>query len=157
MLAGGLDLPKLLPFLGKTQFKVLCAVASFVMFATVAINCASVSERDPTLDGPPEGKEGLLNVFKGLYRAVVRLPPQITRVCAVQFVAWIGYDFQPPKMKILEVWINKNPVGSLSSSTSPPTSAKSMSNQSSKPTQTLQRMRSKKCGNAARAVGHSPS
>jgi len=98
MLAGGLDLPKLLPFLGNTQFKALCAVASFVMFVTVAINCAFIPERDPTLDDEPlEGKEGLLNVFKGLYRAVVRLPPQITRVCEVQFVAWIGYGFQPPR------------------------------------------------------------
>jgi len=94
MLAGGLDLPKLLPFLGSTQFKVLCAVASFVMFATVAINCALIPERDPTLDGEAsESKEGVLNFFKGLHRAVVRLPPQITRVCEVQFVAWIGYGF----------------------------------------------------------------
>jgi solute carrier family 45 protein 1/2/4 len=97
MLAGGLDLPKLLPFLGTTQFKVLCAVASFVMFVTVTINCASIPERDPTLDDqPPEGKERLFNFFKGLYRAVVRLPPQIIRVCEVQFVAWIGYGCQPP-------------------------------------------------------------
>lgn len=104
MLAGGLDLPKLLPFLGNTQFKVLCAVASFVMFATVAINCASIPERDPTLDGEPsEGKEGILNFFKGLYRAVVRLPPQIVRVCEVQFVAWIGYDFQHPNEYIRSV------------------------------------------------------
>lgn len=92
MLAGGLDLPKLLPFFGNTQFKVLCAVASIVMFTTVVINCASIPERDPTLDGdPPESKGGLLNFFRGLYRAVVRLPPQVAKVCAVQFVAWIGW------------------------------------------------------------------
>jgi len=98
MLAGGLDLPKLLPFLGNTQFQVLCAVASFVIFATVGINCASIPERDPTLDGePPKGKDSLLNFFKGLYRAVVRLPPQIARICQVQFIAWIGYGFQPPE------------------------------------------------------------
>ena len=96
MLAGGLDLPKLFPFLGNSQFKVLCAVASFIMFVTVAINCASIPERDPTLDGElPEGKEGLLNFFKGLYRAFVRLPSQITRICEVQFVAWMGHGFQP--------------------------------------------------------------
>lgn len=92
MLAGGLDLPKLLPFLGNSQFKVLCAVASIVIFTTVAINCASIPERDPTLDGElPESKDGLLNFFKGLYHAVVRLPPQVAKVCAVQFVAWIGW------------------------------------------------------------------
>lgn len=92
MLAGGLDLPKLLPFLGNTQFKVLCAVASIVMFATVAITCASISERDPTLDGElSESKGGLINFFKGLYHAVVRLPPQVVKVCEVQFIAWIGW------------------------------------------------------------------
>lgn len=100
MLAGGLDLPRFFPFLGQTQFKVLCAIASFIMFVTVAINCSFIPERDPTLDGePPESKGGVVNFFKGLYRAVVQLPPQIARVCEVQFVAWIGYSFQPHYLK----------------------------------------------------------
>jgi len=92
MLAGGLNLPKLFPFLGNTQFKCLCAVASIVMFITVGINCAAIPERDPTLDPePPESKNGLINFFKGLYHAVVRLPPQVSNVCQVQFIAWIGW------------------------------------------------------------------
>ena len=92
MLAGGLNLPKLLPFLGNTQFKCLCAVASIVMFITVGINCAAIPERDPTLDPEPsESKNGIMNFFKGLYHAVVRLPPQVSKVCQVQFIAWIGW------------------------------------------------------------------
>ena len=90
MFCGGVNLPKALPFLGSTQFKVLCAIASISMLVTTAMGC-TIKERDPTLDGKPIKDEGLLAVFRDLYRAVGRLPTQIMRVCQVQFMAWIGW------------------------------------------------------------------
>lgn len=90
MFCGGVNLPKALPFLGGTQFKVLCAIASISMLVTTAMS-ATIRERDPTLDGKPIKDEGLLAVFRDLYRAVGRLPTQIMRVCQVQFMAWIGW------------------------------------------------------------------
>jgi len=90
-LSGYLNLPKLLPFLGNTQFKVLCAIACFVLAVTVTISCATVKERDPRLEGEPNGGEGVLAFFRSLYNSVRRLPPQITKVCIVQFFAWIGW------------------------------------------------------------------
>ncbi|KAF2993804.1 hypothetical protein E8E13_000869 [Curvularia kusanoi] len=90
-LAGYINLPLYLPWLGDTQFKVLCAIASFIMALTVGISCTA-GERDPTRDPPPaEQKEGVLAFFSGLNRSVKRLPDQIKRVCEVQFFAWIGW------------------------------------------------------------------
>ncbi|KAJ4303151.1 hypothetical protein N0V90_002044 [Kalmusia sp. IMI 367209] len=90
-LAGKADLPKYLPFFGSSQFKVLCAIACIIMAITVGISCVSVSERDPSYEGPPTPQEGLLNFFTSLARSVRSLPLQIKRVCEVQFLAWIGW------------------------------------------------------------------
>ncbi|PVI07599.1 hypothetical protein DM02DRAFT_637851 [Periconia macrospinosa] len=90
--AGNADLPKLFPFLGDNQFKCLCAIASFIMALTVGISCFSVSERDPNFNPPPEEMEGgVVAFFRSLARSVKSLPPQIKRVCEVQFAAWIGW------------------------------------------------------------------
>jgi solute carrier family 45 protein 1/2/4 len=90
-LAGNVKLPDYLPFLGGTQFKVLCAIASLIMALTVAISCGTIHERDPTFDSPAEAQDGVLAFFKSLARSVRKLPPQIRKVCEVQFFAWIGW------------------------------------------------------------------
>lgn len=91
-LSGYLHLPKLLPFLGDTQFKVLCAIASMVLCVTLGISCLSVKERDPRLEGPvKKSKLGVLAFFKQVFKSLRRLPPQIRTVCEVQFFAWIGW------------------------------------------------------------------
>lgn len=90
-LAGNVRLPDYLPFLGGTQFKVLCAIASIIMALTVGISCLSIRERDPRFDGIPEAQDGVLAFFKSLFRSVRLLPPQIRKVCEVQFFAWIGW------------------------------------------------------------------
>ncbi|OCL05932.1 hypothetical protein AOQ84DRAFT_224356 [Glonium stellatum] len=90
-LSGYVNLPKLFPWLGNTQFKVLCAIASFVLALTVFISCSTVSERDPRHDPMPETHDGLVAFFKSLYRSVRKLPLQISRICQVQFFAWIGW------------------------------------------------------------------
>jgi solute carrier family 45 protein 1/2/4 len=89
--AGNADLPAWFPWLGDSQFKVLCAIASFIMAVTVAISCLAVNERNPSHDKPAVEQEGLVNFFRGLFRSVKSLPVQIKRVCEVQFAAWIGW------------------------------------------------------------------
>ncbi|KAF2404550.1 hypothetical protein EJ06DRAFT_469817 [Trichodelitschia bisporula] len=91
MLCGTINLPKLFPFLGQTQFKGLCAIASIFMAATVTISCATIQERDPTTEGEPIAMQGILSFWKDLLHAVRRLPPQIVKVCQVQFMAWLGW------------------------------------------------------------------
>jgi solute carrier family 45 protein 1/2/4 len=91
-LFGYVDLPRYFWFLGNTQFKVLCVIASFAMASTLAVSVVSIRERDPRLEGDPEKEEGgVLPFFRNLYYSIRKLPPQISKVCQVQFFAWIGW------------------------------------------------------------------
>lgn len=91
-LAGYMNLPTHLWFLGDTQFKDLCAIASIALAATVALSCVSIHERDPRLEGPPaKDKPGVMAFFKKIFTSIKRLPPQTKKVCQVQFCAWIGF------------------------------------------------------------------
>ncbi|GME46147.1 Major facilitator superfamily domain general substrate transporter [Neofusicoccum parvum] len=90
-LSGYVDLPKLFPFLGNTQMKVLCAIACMALAVTVTISCATISERDPRMEGPPKAQGGLIGFFKNLSSSVRKLPPQVSLVCQVQLAAWVGW------------------------------------------------------------------
>jgi solute carrier family 45 protein 1/2/4 len=90
--AGYVDLPRYLWFLGDTQFKVLCALASIALAATVLLSTTTIRERDPRLDGPPpKDKPSVFSFFFTISKSIKRLPPQIKRVCQVQFCAWVGF------------------------------------------------------------------
>jgi solute carrier family 45 protein 1/2/4 len=92
MFAGGLNLPKLLPWLGNTQFKVLCALAAISLALTVGISTFFVSERDPrTEPAHPNSEDSMTQLAKSLWRSLFHLPPQISQVCKVQFLAWMGW------------------------------------------------------------------
>ena len=89
---GYINLPRYLWFFGDTQFKVLCVVASLAMIITLCISCISIRERDPRLEDELEPEEGgVFAFFKSLYHSMQKLPPQIAKVCQVQFFAWIGW------------------------------------------------------------------
>ncbi|KUL88202.1 hypothetical protein ZTR_04023 [Talaromyces verruculosus] len=89
---GYMDLPKVFPIFGNTQFKILCLIASFSLGFTLLISCLTIKERDPRLDGPPPpGGMGLISFFKGVWKSIRNLPPQIRRVCEVQLAAWIAW------------------------------------------------------------------
>ncbi|KAI9876745.1 MAG: hypothetical protein M1830_005827 [Pleopsidium flavum] len=91
-LSGYVDLPKVMPFFGNTQFKVLCVIACFALGGTLLISLLTIRERDPRLEGPPSiSKTGILSFFTQVFRSMKRLPPQIRRVCEVQFFNWIGW------------------------------------------------------------------
>ncbi|CAK7217632.1 hypothetical protein SCUCBS95973_003220 [Sporothrix curviconia] len=90
--AGYLNLPAFLWWLGDTQFKDLCAIACVALGATVVLTCVVVRERDPRLEGPPPAsKPGVVAFFKLIFTSIRRLPPQIYKVCTVQFCAWVGF------------------------------------------------------------------
>ncbi|KAK7710936.1 hypothetical protein SLS57_008252 [Botryosphaeria dothidea] len=90
-LSGYVNLPELFPFLGNTQMKVLCAIACMALAITVTISCATITERDPRMEGAPKPQGGLIGFFNNLFRSIRRLPPQVSRVCQVQLAAWIGW------------------------------------------------------------------
>ncbi|KAM0285006.1 hypothetical protein ACHAQH_001695 [Verticillium albo-atrum] len=90
--AGYVNLPSRLWFLGDSQFKVLCAIASIALAATIALSTILIKERDPRLDGPPaKADSGVLPFFAKIFTSIKRLPPQVKKVCQVQFCAWIGF------------------------------------------------------------------
>jgi solute carrier family 45 protein 1/2/4 len=91
MLCGGLNLPQIFPFFGNTQFKVLCAIAALFMLITSSVSCFAISERDPRIYGENITGQGLLALFRDLSRSFRRLPLQISRICQVQFFAWMGW------------------------------------------------------------------
>lgn len=91
-IAGYINLPRHLGFLGKTQFQVLCAIASVLLGVTIFVSTSIIKERDPRLEGPaPKNTESVFTFFFTITKSIKRLPPQIKRVCEVQFCAWIGF------------------------------------------------------------------
>ncbi|RDA86741.1 hypothetical protein CP532_4188 [Ophiocordyceps camponoti-leonardi (nom. inval.)] len=92
-LAGYSNLPDRLPFLGRTQFQILCAIACVALSVTITLSVFFIREADPRLaDGRPAVKTpGIGPFFFNLMRSVRRLPPQTKRVCRVQFCAWVGF------------------------------------------------------------------
>ncbi|KAI0408684.1 major facilitator superfamily domain-containing protein [Xylaria palmicola] len=91
-IAGGINLPKYFWFFGSTQFKDLCAIASIALCSTVLFSTTVIRERNPQLDGrPAEDRPGLILFFVKIFAAIKRLPPQVSKVCVVQFFAWVGF------------------------------------------------------------------
>ncbi|CAG8013181.1 unnamed protein product [Penicillium salamii] len=88
---GYMDLRSKVPFLGNTQFKVLCAVASVSLSVTLGISCAYIEERDPQFDPPVTDKLGVVSFFRQIIKSIQSLPTQISRVCQVQIAAWVGW------------------------------------------------------------------
>lgn len=91
-LSGYVNLPRYVPWLGNTQFKVLCVIASVALGGTLALSTGFIMERDPNEDGPPsEGKNSVWSFFGQVLSSAKRLPPQVRKVCDSQFFAWIGW------------------------------------------------------------------
>ncbi|KAI4186549.1 MAG: hypothetical protein L6R41_003397 [Letrouitia leprolyta] len=91
-LSGYVNLPKIMPFFGNTQFKVLSVITCIALGGTVLISCLCITERDPRHDPPPPTEQtGVIAFFKQIYRSARRLSPQIRKVCEVQFFNWIGW------------------------------------------------------------------
>jgi len=90
--AGYINLPKHLWFLGRTQFQILCALASIALISTVVLSLSTIRERNASLEPPPtKTKSGVVAFFKQVVKSIRRLPPQTRKVCEVQFMAWIGF------------------------------------------------------------------
>lgn len=90
--AGYSNLPKYVWWLGNTQFKVLCAIASIALGSTIVLSIGTIRERDASLEGPAvEGKSGVISFFKQVFKSIRRLPPQTRKVCEVEFFAWVGF------------------------------------------------------------------
>jgi solute carrier family 45 protein 1/2/4 len=89
--AGYVSLPKYVPWLGNTQLKGLCFVASLALGSTVAMTCLTIKEkRYVDLEGNMKRKSFLAN-FSQIYRSIRTVPRRIKQICVVQFFAWLGW------------------------------------------------------------------
>jgi solute carrier family 45 protein 1/2/4 len=97
---GSINLPRAVPWLGNTQFKVLSACACIALVVTVGPAVLYVKERDPntdptivspTVDPTTTHQHKLRRIYKDTLRAIAHLSPQTRLICNVQFFAWIGY------------------------------------------------------------------
>ncbi|KIW79069.1 hypothetical protein Z517_08909 [Fonsecaea pedrosoi CBS 271.37] len=91
---GYLNLPRYFSFFGNTQFKVLVVLASIALSSTVLISILAIKERNPQLDPPSKAdyeSGGLLSFFRQVFSSMRRLPPQIRKVCEIQFCQWLGW------------------------------------------------------------------
>ena len=90
--SGFVSLPDVLPWLGDTQFKGLCVVASLVLSLTVTVTCLVVMEETAVInDKIAKSRSGVFAVFGQILSTAETMPRKIKRVCIVQFFAWIGW------------------------------------------------------------------
>ncbi|KAI7903398.1 major facilitator superfamily domain-containing protein [Cokeromyces recurvatus] len=90
---GYADLVRAFPFLGNTQLKVLCVLATLVLLACDFITCYTVKEKAFNMNDTNRQKRenSPFTLFSGIFKNIWHLPKPIQRICNVQFFAWIGW------------------------------------------------------------------
>ena len=90
--SGFVSLPDVLPWLGNTQFKGLCVVASVALGSTVAVTCFEVEEKPVAANEENvKNRPGIFTIFGQILSTARTMPGNITRICMVQFFAWLGW------------------------------------------------------------------
>ncbi|EWC45189.1 hypothetical protein DRE_06077 [Drechslerella stenobrocha 248] len=92
-LAGSIDLVGIFGnwFLGNTQFKKLCLIASVTLGGTVGLTSWAVEERVLLSRRESDTKEGVFHIFVVIYQTLFSLPNRIRAICFIQFFAWLGW------------------------------------------------------------------
>ncbi|TGO29996.1 hypothetical protein BPAE_0009g00940 [Botrytis paeoniae] len=89
--AGYVSLLKYLPWLGDTQLKGLCLIASVALGSTVAVTCFTAKEkRFVDLDASSK-KQNFAGNLHQIFSSIKTCPREIRKICMVQFFAWIGW------------------------------------------------------------------
>ncbi|GKZ23364.1 hypothetical protein AbraIFM66951_009262 [Aspergillus brasiliensis] len=88
---GGLNLPRIIPFLGNTQFKGISVIASVSLAITLSIGCAYIKEKDPRMEPSLSDSLGFVSILQSIKESVNRLPLRIRQVYIIQAAAWFGW------------------------------------------------------------------
>lgn len=88
---GFMDLPKILPTLGNTQFQVLCVLTSFSLLATLLITCIYTQEQVHHEESPAANNLTAMSLARLIHQSVNQLSSQTRRVFAIQFASWFGW------------------------------------------------------------------
>lgn len=89
--AGYVSLPKYIPWLGDTQLKGLCLVASVALGATVAVTCYVAKEKRFVDLDTNLGRLSFLGTFRQILNSMKTCPREVEKICIIQFFAWMGW------------------------------------------------------------------
>ena len=82
------------PFLGKTQFQMLCSVTAANLLVSVSVTCYTVreniSERPNSKSSEKRSNPGS-NGINGVLKCFIWLPHNVRKVCFIQIFAWFGW------------------------------------------------------------------
>ncbi|WWC90419.1 uncharacterized protein L201_005354 [Kwoniella dendrophila CBS 6074] len=101
---GNLDLPPVLPFLGKTQLQILSFMTSAILIISHTFTSWAVSERVLLRDDRPQSQSSLKANLKSIWDNMFSLPPGIRTICFVQFFASLGWF---PILFFTTVWVSE--------------------------------------------------
>ncbi|WWC71291.1 uncharacterized protein I206_105245 [Kwoniella pini CBS 10737] len=101
---GNLDLPPVLPFLGKTQLQILSFMTSAILMITHTFTSWAVSERVLLRDDRPQSQSSLKANLKSIWDNIFSLPPGIRTICFIQFFASLGWF---PILFFTTVWVSE--------------------------------------------------
>ncbi|KAI0279577.1 major facilitator superfamily domain-containing protein [Russula aff. rugulosa BPL654] len=86
---GGINMPSLFPFFGRTQLEVLSVFGSVILIGSHITTLTAVKERILLSSG--KGKKSFLGELNDLWVNTQNLPPIIRQICLVQFFAWLAW------------------------------------------------------------------
>ena len=87
---GYINLPRMAPRLGHTQFQVLCLIAPAILVAATTATCIVAKEK-PAIQSQNEPRHAIVPFLKGFLVIFFTLPSTIRLVCYTQFFAWISW------------------------------------------------------------------
>lgn len=91
---GNINLPRILPFLGKSQLQVLSVVVSLLLVGGHLVTAGLVKERvllQNDIDGQRRHGKSFLQELKDIWTNMLTLPRVIRQICIIQFFAWIAW------------------------------------------------------------------
>ncbi|KAE9364790.1 hypothetical protein N431DRAFT_474362 [Stipitochalara longipes BDJ] len=89
---GFLNLPRLFPWLGTTQYQCVFLIASLVLMVTVATTCCVIQEKPLILRSGEEDRSiGIVAIFRQVLVSARLMPKSMKSVCKIQFCSWLGW------------------------------------------------------------------
>ncbi|KAH9968022.1 major facilitator superfamily domain-containing protein [Russula dissimulans] len=86
---GGINMPSLLPFLGRTELEVLSVVGFILLIGTHVTTITAVKER--ILLTSRKNKKSFREEITEVWVNTRNLPPVIRQICLIQFFAWLAW------------------------------------------------------------------
>ncbi|KAF8963511.1 major facilitator superfamily domain-containing protein [Flammula alnicola] len=91
---GNINLPRLLPFLGKTQLQVLSVIVSLLLLGGHTVMASLVKEKVLIKSLSADGKsnrKSFVQETREIWGNMRTLPRVIRQICIIQFFAWIAW------------------------------------------------------------------